>query len=290
VAVLLGLGAYLAVHLTSGGGPAPGCFVRTEGGERYDLDPDQAANAATVSAVAAARRLPQRAVTIALATALQESRLHNISHGDRDSLGLFQQRPSQGWGTARQIQDPVYAAGKFYDHLVRVPGYSRLPLTVAAQEVQRSGYPQAYAKHEAGAELLAAALTGRAPASLTCTTAKGTQDKGDPVRVRRALAREFGKAVPGGPAAGGARTLAAAGGPATGGAHGVVIVPLAADGTGKAPRRGWQLAHWAVAKAGELRLREVAFGGRVWKADDGSAGWRKDSSASAGEVRIVAEQ
>ena len=107
-------------------------------------------------------------MTIALATAMQESGLRNIDHGDRDSLGLFQQRPSQGWGTEQQILDPVYSAGKFYEHLVKVPGYSRLPLTVAAQRVQRSGYPQAYAKHEPDATLLAAALTGRAPAALNC--------------------------------------------------------------------------------------------------------------------------
>ncbi len=69
-------------------------------------------------------------MTIALATAMQESQLRNIGHGDRDSVGLFQQRPSQGWGTFEQIQDPVYSAGRFYDHLAEVPGYSRLPLTV----------------------------------------------------------------------------------------------------------------------------------------------------------------
>lgn len=81
-------------------------------------------------------------MTIALATALQESALRNIDYGDRDSLGLFQQRPSQGWGTPAQIMDPVYSAGVFYDRLAEVPGYSRLPLTVAAQRVQRSGFPR----------------------------------------------------------------------------------------------------------------------------------------------------
>ena len=107
------------------------------------------------------RGLPERALTIALATSLQESRLRNIDHGDRDSLGLFQQRPSQGWGTSQQILDPVYASNEFFDSLVKIQGYSRLPLTVAAQRVQKSGYPQAYAKHEADATMLSAALTGR---------------------------------------------------------------------------------------------------------------------------------
>ena len=80
-------------------------------GSPYSLSTDQAANAATITAVAVRRELPPRAVTIALATALQESKLNNVEYGDRDSVGLFQQRPSQGWGTAGQILDPRYAAG-----------------------------------------------------------------------------------------------------------------------------------------------------------------------------------
>ena len=115
-------------------------------------------NAATITAVGTGRGMPERAVTIALATALQESGLRNIDHGDLDSLGLFQQRPSQGWGTAEQILDPDYAAGEFYKHLAKVHDYPRLPLTVAAQRVQRSGFPQAYAKHEPDAD----AALGRA--------------------------------------------------------------------------------------------------------------------------------
>ena len=75
---------------------------------------------------------------IALATAQQESRLRNLDYGDRDSLGLFQQRPSQGWGTEAQVQDPVYAAGKFYDGLVKVPDWETGRLTEIAQAVQRS--------------------------------------------------------------------------------------------------------------------------------------------------------
>jgi hypothetical protein len=162
--VLFAVAGYLAVQYVTGGTGDPACEVVSAGGDgaAYEFTPEQAVNAATITAVGTARGLPERAVAIALATALQESGLRNIAHGDRDSLGLFQQRPSQGWGTAKEIQDPTYAAGEFYDHLVKVSGYSRLPLTVAAQRVQRSGYPQAYAKHEQDATLLAAALTGRA--------------------------------------------------------------------------------------------------------------------------------
>jgi murein DD-endopeptidase MepM/ murein hydrolase activator NlpD len=89
---------------------------------------------------------------IAVATALQESNLHNLPYlgarNDHDSIGLFQQRPSQGWGTPTQLLDPEYAAGKFYQKLVTVKDWELLPLTVVAQAVQRSAFPNAYAKHE----------------------------------------------------------------------------------------------------------------------------------------------
>ncbi|MGY1592889.1 hypothetical protein ACI79D_12990 [Geodermatophilus sp. SYSU D00708] len=124
------------------------------------LTGEQVANAATIAQVGYDRGLPQRAVVIALATAMQESALRNLDYGDRDSLGLFQQRPSQGWGTPAQVQDPVYAAGKFYDGLVQVPGWEDRRLTDAAQLVQRSGFPEAYQKHEGMAVELAAALGG----------------------------------------------------------------------------------------------------------------------------------
>lgn len=91
--------------------------------------------------------------------------------------------------------DPTYAAGVFYEHLAKVPGYSRLPLTVAAQRVQHSGFPQAYAKHEPDATLLAAALTGRAAATLTCQGRPAATPAGGPAPVRAALARDFGRDV-----------------------------------------------------------------------------------------------
>ena len=126
---------------------------------------EQATNAAAIAQVAWDRGLPERAVVIALATAQQESTMRNIDYGDRDSLGLFQQRPSQGWGTPEQVQDPVYAAGIFYDRLVQVPGWETGRLTEVAQTVQRSGFPEAYQKHESMAQELTAALTGN---TLTC--------------------------------------------------------------------------------------------------------------------------
>jgi hypothetical protein len=127
-------------------------------GSAVTITPEQAENAATIAAVAWDRGLPDRAVVIALATAQQESGLRNIDYGDRDSLGLFQQRPSMNWGTEAQVQDPVYAAGQFFDRLVNVPDWQSRRLTEVAQTVQRSGFPEAYQKHEAMAIDLTAAL------------------------------------------------------------------------------------------------------------------------------------
>lgn len=271
--MLCALAGYLtAQYVTGGAGPAR-CTVRAggagAGAVTYEVQPEQAANAATIEAVASSRGLPDRAVTIALATAMQESALHNIRHGDRDSIGLFQQRPSQGWGTAEQILDPVYASGKFYDHLVKVPGYSRLPLTVAAQKVQHSGFPQAYAKHEADASLLTAALTGRRAAALSCTAQPptGSGQPGDPAQLRRRLVREFGEDV----------------------LPHSDVQPVSLDGvaaddgrfagnevTVPAPtkKRGWELAHWAMAQAAQLHIAHISYGHHVWDVDRSEEGWR----------------
>ncbi|MEN8651110.1 heavy metal transporter [Streptomyces sp. 21So2-11] len=298
VAVLLALAGYLVAQYVSGGGGAPRCTVRpAEGdGATYEISPEQAVNAATISAVGTSRGLPERAVTIALATALQESALRNIKHGDRDSLGLFQQRPSQGWGTRKQILDAGYSAGKFYEYLEKVPGYSRLPLTVAAQRVQRSGFPQAYAKHEPDAALLAAALTGRSAASLTCAAAQDAQ-VGKPADVRAALVRDFGPDVLPRTQAAGAGTTARLGGTT---AKATVTVPVPEQAAGSAgaargadgERRGWELAHWAVAHSSALHIERVTYGDRVWTAGDSGQAWSKAKGTESGpaEVRISTAQ
>lgn len=131
------------------------------------LTAEQTNNAALIAAAAVKRKLPARAATIGIATAIQESSLRNIDYGDRDSIGLFQQRPSQGWGKIEEILDPYYSAGKFYDELVRVDGWQDMAVTEAAQRVQRSGFPDAYADHEADSRLWASALTGHG-GSINC--------------------------------------------------------------------------------------------------------------------------
>jgi hypothetical protein len=126
------------------------------------LDEEQLGNGKLIVDVGIAMELPPRAWVIAIATAMQESGLRNLDHGDRDSLGLFQQRPSMGWGTPEQIMDPEYASTKFYERLLQVPGWEQLPLTEAAQAVQRSAYPDAYAKHEPLAVAVVNAVAGGA--------------------------------------------------------------------------------------------------------------------------------
>lgn len=117
-------------------------------------------NASVITNVARSRNLSPRAAVIAVATAMQESTLDNTSGGHSDSAGLFQQRPSQGWGTLAQVTDPVYASNGFYDRLIKVSNWQTNPLTQVAQHVQRSGYPGAYAKWEASAGALVAKTWG----------------------------------------------------------------------------------------------------------------------------------
>ncbi|GHI94135.1 C40 family peptidase [Streptomyces olivaceus] len=119
---------------------------------------DQVPNAKTIQATGVAMNIPARGQVVALATALQESGLRNLTYGDRDSLGLFQQRPSQGWGTANEILDPVHASTKFYEGLKKVSGWQSLSVTQAAQAVQKSGFPEAYAKWEPLATALQKAI------------------------------------------------------------------------------------------------------------------------------------
>ncbi|MFI6689078.1 C40 family peptidase [Streptomyces sp. NPDC050485] len=119
---------------------------------------EQLPNAKTIVATGIQMNIPARGQVIALATALAESDLRNLDHGDRDSLGLFQQRPSQGWGTREQILDPVYASTKFYKGLQSVEGWEQMPVTVAAQKVQKSAYPDAYAEFEKLATALQQAI------------------------------------------------------------------------------------------------------------------------------------
>ena len=144
----------------SRGGPGGAAPANAE-----NLTPAQLGNAQIIAQVGVSMGVPMPGETIAIATALQESGLENLNYGDRDSLGLFQQRPSQGWGTPAQILTPTYAAKQFYTQLLQIPGWRSMPTTDAAQAVQRSAFPDAYAKWQGEAQVLAAQFTG----NLVCT-------------------------------------------------------------------------------------------------------------------------
>jgi len=283
LAVLAGAVATVVVVLNRTEAPparVEACVAEVDG-TRWRLSPAQAENAALIAGVTVRRGLPARAATIGIATALQESKLVNLDYGDRDSLGLFQQRPSQGWGTVEQILDPVYATGKFLDVLVQVDGYEDLPITEAAQAVQRSGFPEAYAQHEARSRAFASALTGWSPATLTCRLDAAEDEdvpaEGAPAAFLAHLSRDLGD-VP---------STVSAGDDAHPG--GTVTIDAGALGPGTPEedlRLGWALAHWGVAVADGRRVASVATDGQVWTREGGS--WGADPSpVPAGVVRVT---
>ena len=248
-------------------------------GESTSMSPEQAANSATIVGLAVRRGLPARAATIAIATAIQESGLRNLDHGDRDSLGLFQQRPSQGWGTPEQVQDPIYATNAFYDGLVKVDGYRDLPVTEAAQAVQRSGFPLAYGDHEQQGRLVASALTGYTPGGFTCRLHPAAAEAGEagddetPVpraaAVRDALAAQVTAVAP--------RIV-----PGTTG-HGL---EYDLGGGDDAVRTAWAVAGWAVASAGRYGVSEVSVDGSRWTRTSGGA-WRTTATGvPPGSVQV----
>ncbi|MGA8247007.1 MAG: hypothetical protein WB797_08885 [Nocardioides sp.] len=257
--------AYGVAHHHRGGDSSVGQCTTDVHGLEVVLTDAQARNASLISAIAVRRGMPAHAATIALAAALQESKLYNLHGGDRDSLGLFQQRHSQGWGTTRQILDPVHATNAFYDALARVPGYDTLPVTVAAQRVQRSGYPTAYAVYENDARVLASALTGYSAAAFSCHLATPTGARPPAAQqattVRRALAPAFGTV----------RLSVASGS------------RLEVSATSRP--RGWAIASYLVSRASSLGLRHVRYAGRTWSAGS-NAGWQHDASSSAGAVSV----
>lgn len=173
VAALVVVGAVIVagVHLISGSSAAggPECTVPDAmSSTPISLDAVQLQHASTIDAVGLSRGIPEQGRVIALATAFTESGMRNLDHGDRDSLGLFQQRQSQGWGTPAQIMDPVYASNAFYDALLEVKGWQEMSVTDAAQAVQYSAFPDAYAKWEEPARALAVELGGTVDPTLTC--------------------------------------------------------------------------------------------------------------------------
>jgi hypothetical protein len=274
------------VALRTGAGPLPdpdGCTATVQG-HTVRLDTEQAENAALIVALSVRRGLPPRAASIALATAYQESKIYNLEHGDRDSVGLFQQRPSQGWGTRAQILDPVYAINRFYDELLKVDGYDGMRITEAAQKVQRSGFPEAYAAHEADARALASALTGETPGGRFSCIAHPDTDRVSQRLDARGLTRRaavvrqealnaFGDLPLGGFEAGGVST-----GHMKGSTHyqGRAVDMFVRPVNEADNAKGWAIAQYFVAQADRLSVEHVIFDGRIWTSGDASEkGWRR---------------
>jgi hypothetical protein len=230
------------------------------------LTDEQARNASLISAISIRRGMPAHAATIGLATALQESKLYNLRGGDRDSLGIFQQRPSEGWGTPSEILDPVHATNSFYDALEKVPGYADLPVTKAAQEVQHSGFPEAYASYENDARALASALTGYSAGAFWChlpaPAGPATPAPRRASDLRQALLPAFG-------------SLDVSVGV---GGHVEVAAPSAP--------RGWALASYVVAHAHSLGVATVTFQGREWSADS-NRGWQHAADSASPDSVVV---
>ncbi len=218
----------------------------TATGESVQFAPDQMHNAATITQLAVRRGLPARAATIGVATAIQESKLRNITYGDRDSVGLFQQRPSQGWGTVEQIMDPVYSTNAFYDALVKVDGWQDMRITEIAQEVQRSAYPEAYADHEHEGRYIASAISGHSPGGLGCRL-DDPAGPGDSGALREAVLAETGF---------------------TGSSDGPRVVVRASD-----DRHAWGVGAWAVAQAKARQITRVQVADRVWERGRGKDAW-----------------
>lgn len=231
-----------------------------------NLNRDQMANAATIAAVGIRRKMPERAVVVALATAYQESGLVNVAGGDRDSIGLFQQRPSQGWGKPGEIRNPRYAANRFYAVLSKVKGWERLRVTDAAQAVQRSAYPEAYEKWADEAQVLADALLGLAPGAVACLVTEEPPVRGTAAEVALAanLTLDWGSL----------ETVPQADRPG-------LALPAADE------RTGWRYAHWLVSHAGQHGVQRVRYAGRQWTAHAGK--WDPAPGAGPGRRLVVAE-
>ncbi len=265
--VLAGVGIVLVIKQIGDGFTLPrvsrSCVTEADG--QVELSPEQMANAATIAAIGVQRGLPERAVIVALATAFQESQLRNLAGGDRDSVGLFQQRPSQGWGTPEQIQDTRYAATQFYAALEQVRGWEKMRVTDAAQTVQRSAFPEAYEKWSEDSTVLTRALLGQFTGAVACTVSREPALRGDAATeaLLRGLKLDWGVS----------RDAAS---PAT---TGLTL-------TAQDERQGWRYAHWLVSHANDHGVQRVRFDDLEWTAADGR--WK----SAEGEVTpgsVVAE-
>ncbi len=216
---------------------SPSCTA-TASGASVTFSPEQVGNAALIAAISDKRGLPPRAASIAIATSIQESKLRNLNYGDRDSVGLFQQRPSMKvWGTREEILDPVHSTNGFYDALVKVDGYDTMSITQVAQRVQKSGFPEAYADHEQEGRILASTLRGQSPAGFVCRL-RSAESATPAATVAADLDAQLGVEA------------------ATSGSTLTVTAP--------SEQLAWAAGQWAVARAEAYGVDRVQVGDRAW--------------------------
>jgi hypothetical protein len=258
VAAAFGIFSWLRNHRVTAPVPGQERCVATAAGSSVALDLDQAHFVSIVTGVSVRRGLPPRAASIAMATVYQETGIRNLDYGDLDSVGLFQQRPSQGWGTAQQLMDPFYATGKFYDALVKVKNWETGDVTTVAQKVQRSGHPEAYRAHETDARVLASTLTGQSPGGFSCL--ERSQAAGDPAGLVSDLKKTFGK---------------------TGAVRAGKVVTIKA----RSKSLAWSYASYAVANSRSFGLVSADVGGRRWQRQTiALPNWTNSNASTAATV------
>jgi hypothetical protein len=230
----------------------PHCTFATSVGP-VQITTDQAWVAATLVGTVTAKELPDQAAFLVLMAAWQESKLSNIpaGAGDRDSVGVLQQRPSQGWGSATDLADLHYAAAKFLAALVTHDGWESMDPAHAIQLVQISADEAAYNRHKTEADGLAQALLGRSAAALSCQFDPPTQ-VAPPDRVIELLTADL-----------------------------PVNPPSAAGRDISVPGAGWQTTAWFVANADRLGIDAVSYDGKRWTR---AAQWQPEPNATATAV------
>jgi len=223
----------------------------------YSLQTDQAQVASVILGVVLKRDLPERAAVLTIGAALQESKLRNLAagQGDRDSVGVLQQRPSQGWGSAEDLADVQYATGKFLDAVVKVPNWENDSLATVVQTVQFSADGSAYARHEDEAQAISDALFGNIAAGVSCRISKPSRSA-TPATVLAALTTDLPVAKP----TVSARTITVTG-------------------------AGWATTAWLVCNADRLGIESVRYAGKRWKY---SGGWKDDKQDASAVLATLA--
>lgn len=223
----------------------------------YTTDTGQASVAATMVGVVLQRGLPERAAILTITAAWQESKLRNIApgSGDLDSVGVLQQRPSQGWGTAQELADVAIATQRFLDALLKVPDWQTEPTAEVIQAVQISADGSLYTQHERKSTAMAEALTGALPEGVSCRF-----DAPDRVASPTAVAVLVARELP-------------------------VAAPVVNGAQVAVPGASWATAAWFVANADRLGIDSVAYSARTWSR---TGGWSDSAAAASAVVATMA--